>query len=132
MSIYRFIRHFNSLRFAGISSVLSVALLVGGLSPAYAADASEDHESVPATEAAQPENQDDLTAPDAFSAQIQARLTKKKVEDLSQRTAMGSVFALPDGQWQQAIASGPVWVKKGGDGTSAEDWAPVNENLQLL
>ena len=46
---------------------------------------------------------------DEFSAQLLARLRGERVEDLSQRTERGSLFALPDGQWQQVVTTAPVW-----------------------
>jgi len=45
---------------------------------------------------------------------------------LGERTETASVFALPDGTMAAGIASGPVWVRRGGDGTRDEDWAAVD------
>ncbi|WP_425957013.1 DUF6531 domain-containing protein [Xylanimonas sp. McL0601] len=73
----------------------------------------------------------DLTAPDSLSAAINARLSGRAVEDLSQRTEFGSVFALPDGQWTSQQALGPVWVRRGGDGTRTEDWEQIDLTLVM-
>ncbi len=70
-----------------------------------------------------------LSAADGFAAATLARLTGQRVEDLSQRTETQSVYALADGQWQLAAATGPVWVRTGGDGTAEQDWAEANATL---
>lgn len=70
-----------------------------------------------------------LTAPDAVSAQVNARLAGVRVEDLSQRTESTSTYALPDGSWQTAMSLSPVWVRTGGDGTAEEDWAAFDADL---
>ncbi|UTT60036.1 hypothetical protein [Cellulosimicrobium cellulans] len=107
----------------------AVALSVGVVSlpaPAVAA-------SLPA-EAAEPAAVDPAlvprTAPDSGSAMVNARLAGAPVEDLSQRTESGSVWALPNGQWTAQQGSGPVWVQTGGDGTAEEDWAQVDLTLE--
>ncbi|WP_425953486.1 hypothetical protein [Xylanimonas sp. McL0601] len=74
--------------------------------------------------------QGDLTAPGAVSASVNARLAGERVEDLSQRTTTSSTFALPDGSWQSAMATGDVWVRRGGDGTRLDDWAAADSNLR--
>jgi RHS repeat-associated protein len=71
-----------------------------------------------------------LTAPDAVSAAAIARLENQPVEVLAERTEAGSVFVLPDGTRAAGLGSGPVWVRRGGDGTSADDWASVDLTLQ--
>lgn len=108
----------------------AVALSVGVVSlpaPAVAA-------SLPAEAAAEPAAVDPAlvprTAPDSGSAMVNARLAGAPVEDLSQRTESGSVWALPNGQWTAQQGSGPVWVRTGGDGTAEEDWAQVDLTLQ--
>ncbi|WP_153022609.1 DNRLRE domain-containing protein [Luteimicrobium xylanilyticum] len=73
--------------------------------------------------------QGDLTAPDTVSASVNARLEGERVEDLSQRTEDSSTFALPDGSWQTSYSTGPVWVRKGGDGTALADWAAQDSTL---
>ncbi|WP_425956136.1 hypothetical protein [Xylanimonas sp. McL0601] len=74
--------------------------------------------------------QGDLTAPDAVSASVNARLAGERVEDVSQRTTTSSTFALPDGSWQSAMATGDVWVRRGGDGTRLDDWVAADSNLR--
>ncbi|KQR16601.1 hypothetical protein ASF78_04330 [Cellulomonas sp. Leaf334] len=61
-----------------------------------------------------------------MSARAIARLEDQPVEVLGLRTEVGSVFALPDGTMAAGQGSGPVWVRLGGDGTTTEDWAPVD------
>ncbi|WP_182049971.1 DUF6531 domain-containing protein [Changpingibacter yushuensis] len=111
---------------------MACAMVVADVPPAYSDDAvtadstsssSGDEQSIsPVT--------GELTAPDRFSAQLLAKLRGERVEDLSQRSEVGSTFALPDGQWQQVVASGPVWVQIGGDGTTNADWVAVDETLE--
>ncbi|QHT57591.1 DNRLRE domain-containing protein [Cellulomonas sp. H30R-01] len=72
-----------------------------------------------------------LTAPDVASARTIARLEGRPVEVLGERTEFGSVFVLPDGTMATGQGSGPVWVRQGGDGTAAEDWAPVDLSLSV-
>lgn len=72
-----------------------------------------------------------LTAPDGVAASVNARLSGEPVEDLSQRTEFGSVYALPDGQWTSQQASGPVWVRRGGDGAAVDDWNALDLTLSL-
>ena len=91
----------------------------GAAGPARAGATS----AIPATPDAE------LTAPDAVSAAAIARLQGAPVEVLGERTETSSVFAMPDGTAMAGSASGPVWVRKGGDGTSAADWAPVDLTL---
>ncbi|KFD42603.1 hypothetical protein IU11_19475 [Cellulosimicrobium sp. MM] len=90
--------------------------------------------SLPAEAAAEPAAVDPAlvprTAPDSGSAMVNARLAGAPVEDLSQRTESGSVWALPNGQWTAQQGSGPVWVQTGGDGTAEEDWAQVDLTLE--
>lgn len=69
------------------------------------------------------------TAPDAVSARAIARLSGRPVEVIGERSTAGSVFALPDGTMAAGFASGPVWVRQGGDGTSEDDWAAVDLTL---
>ncbi|MFC8923038.1 RHS repeat-associated core domain-containing protein [Cellulosimicrobium sp. NPDC057127] len=116
---------------ASVASVAgAVALSVGVVAlpnPAMAAPAAVEEQAVPAAvdPAWVPR-----TAPDAGSAMVNARLAGEPVEDLSQRTEFGSVWALPNGQWTAQQGSGPVWVRTGGDGTAEEDWAQVDLTLQ--
>ncbi|WP_198026021.1 DNRLRE domain-containing protein, partial [Cellulomonas bogoriensis] len=109
-----------------VAAVTGVTVGVTGLSPVTPAVAAP--EEPPSPEVVTPTG--DLTAPDAFSASANARITGQRVEDLSQRTEHESVYALPDGSWQAAISTGPVWVRQGGDGTAVEDWAPADATLK--
>lgn len=84
---------------------------------------------VPVPEAPDSASDEELTAPDSFAASANARVTGERVEDLSQRTEVQSVYAMPDGTWQAASSTGPVWVRRGGDGTAPEDWAPADATL---
>ena len=70
-----------------------------------------------------------LTAPDGVSAGTIARLTGEPVEIVGERSETGSVFALPDGSRAAGLASGPVWVRRGGDGSREEDWAALDLTL---
>ena len=72
-----------------------------------------------------------LSAPDALSAAAIARLQNAPVEVLAERTEFGSVFILPDGTRAAGVASGPVWVRRGGDGTRASDWSAVDLTLKV-
>lgn len=71
-----------------------------------------------------------LTAPDAVTASVIARLEGVPVEVVGERTETGSVFALPDGLTAASSYSGPVWVRRGGDGTQVEDWAELDVTLR--
>lgn len=82
-----------------------------------------------ATEPTAEEGGADLTAPDVASARTIARLQGRPVEVLGERTEFGSVFVLPDGTMAAGQATGPVWVRQGGDGSQESDWAPVDLTL---
>lgn len=70
-----------------------------------------------------------LFAPDAVSARSIARLENEAVEVIGDRTTDSSTYALPNGNMVSQLASGPVWVPQGGDGTKPEDWAAVDLTL---
>ncbi|MGC4174483.1 DNRLRE domain-containing protein [Demequina sp.] len=70
-----------------------------------------------------------LTAPDAVSASMFARLKGQAVEDLSQRTESSQTFALPDGQWRSDMSMGPEWVSTGEDPTTEAGWKPLDTDL---
>lgn len=72
----------------------------------------------------------DLTAPDVASALAVARLEGKPVEAVGERTEFSSTWAMPDGSMRSAVASGPVWIRKGGNGSKAEDWVAVDLTLE--
>lgn len=122
-------------RRASVSAVVTAGALVaaGVVVPASASDAvaamGPAASSSPVDAVRDPQGH--LTAPDAVAAAVNARLSGEPVEDLSQRTAFGSVYALPDGQWTTQQASGPVWVRRGGDGSALDDWASLDLTLKL-
>jgi hypothetical protein len=60
-----------------------------------------------------------------------AQAEGEPVEVMSERSETTSVFALPDGTMAAGIASGPVRVRTGGDGTAPEDWAAVDVTLRV-
>lgn len=83
-------------RFLALTATLcSFALVGSGLSPAAAAPAEEPD---PAAGTVAGAGQTD-TRPDAVSAQVTAKATGHRVEDLSQRSTTTQVFANPDGTW---------------------------------
>jgi RHS repeat-associated protein len=71
-----------------------------------------------------------LEAPDIATAQTIARLQEEPVEVVGERTETSSTWALPDGTLSTGLASGPIWVRRGGDGTQSGDWAPVDLTLE--
>ncbi|WP_286215102.1 DNRLRE domain-containing protein [Demequina sediminis] len=70
-----------------------------------------------------------LTAPDAVSASVLARVRGEAVEDVSQRTESSQTFALPDGQWRSDMSSGPEWVATGEDPSTEAGWERVDTQL---
>lgn len=109
-------------------AVMELPAAAAASEPAAASSATS-ASSVSVSRSAARDDQGDLTAPDAVAASVNARLTGERVEDLSQRTESSSTFALPDGSWQTSYATEPVWVRRGGDGTSLEDWAAQDSSL---
>ena len=71
---------------------------------------------------------DPLTRPDAVSAQVAARSTGHRVEDLSQRTENTSVYANPDSTWTSETADSPERVKDGSGSWHAIDTTLVESN----
>ncbi len=65
-----------------------------------------------------------LTRPDSVSAQVTARSSGKRVEDLSQGDAFTQVFANPDGSWTSEAASEPVRAQDD-EGV----WGPIDLTL---
>lgn len=116
------------LRVPVVAVLATCAVATAGL-PAVAAPTRLAAEpDVPVTPSAAPA--DDLTAPDAVSASVIARLEDRPVEVLAERTEFGSVFVLPDGTMASGTGAGPVWVRQGdGDGTHEDDWTPVDLTL---
>jgi hypothetical protein len=115
---------------------LSAMLCAAGVVSAGAPAAAQPGTAVPSVSTASSEVPKEastapLTAPDVPSARTIARLEGRPVEVLGERTEFGSVFVLPDGTMATAQGSGPVWVRQGGDGTAAEDWAPVDLSLSV-
>lgn len=115
--------------------VAAVAVAATGVDlPASAGTRGEGSGHIPeagpeAIAADAPTGADPLTAPDAVTALTIARLEGAPVEVLGERTETGSVFALPDGTMAARMSSGPVWVRRGGEGTQAADWEPVDLTL---
>lgn len=111
-----------------VGMLAACAVAATGL-PAESAVRTPTAEPAPAVEPA-PADPGPLTAPDVVSAAAIARLEDKPVEVLAERTEFRSVFVLPDGTMASGTGSGPVWVRQGdGDGTSEEDWSPVDLTL---
>ncbi|MGL5827486.1 MAG: DUF7594 domain-containing protein [Nocardioides sp.] len=68
---------------------------------------------------------DDSSRPDAVSAMVAARVLDRRVEDLSQRTSAGSVFANPDGTWTSETGVEPFRVEDPDTG----EWLPIDLRL---
>ena len=81
--------------------VLSQAPAIVPLSPAAAAD----------TTSSPSDASDVSTRPDSVSASVTARVSGRRVEDLSQRTESSQTFANPDGSWTTEAATQPEFVK---------------------
>lgn len=75
------------------------------------------------------EGRSGLVAADELSAQQAAVREGRPVEVLAARKVTSSTFAEPDGSLTARLAAGPVWVRRGGDGKSLADWAPVDLTL---
>lgn len=130
-----FVRSGWRARISVTAGVTVCALVAAGLGVAGPASAATQVTSAAGgvtstASAASRDSQGDLTAPDAVSASVDARLSGERVEDLSHRTTTSSTFAMPDGTWESSIATGDVWVRKGGDGTHLGDWAAEDSTLQ--
>lgn len=82
------------------------SLVASGLVPANAQPV-ENEETVSA--------EDIGTRADTISAQITAKATGARVEDLSQRTETEQVFANPDGSWTSETSAVTRFVEKNGD-----------------
>lgn len=67
---------------------------------------------------------DALERPDAVAAMVTARSTGQPVEDLSQRSETGKVFANPDGSWTAESAPDPIQVQDADGG-----WHPIDTTL---
>ncbi|MBO9520553.1 MAG: hypothetical protein J7518_03365 [Nocardioidaceae bacterium] len=65
-----------------------------------------------------------LVRPDAVSAMVTARASGRRVEDLSQRSETGRVFANPEGMWTAEEASEPERVQD-----DAGEWHEVDTTL---
>lgn len=114
---------------AAITALMGLGVTLLAVPPAVGGPAHGQVEA--AAETAPPQDEEPLTAPDAVSAATIARLEGEPVEILGERTESGSVYALPDGSRAAGLGAGPVWVRQGGDGTNAEDWAPVDLTLEV-
>lgn len=112
----------------GAVLVAAAVLLTGASLPAAATSQAPPSRSAvrvaPAITTTEP-----LTAPDPISARTIAQLEGRPVEVMSERTPTTQVYAMPDGTTTMGAASGPVWVRRGGDGTDPADWAPVDLTL---
>lgn len=120
---------------AGLCGLVSFSLITAGLvAPADASPSVVVSELLAAGAAAEPGpsagSSEPLTAPDAVTARVIARLEGRAVEVVGERWERGSVFALPDGTMATGVAAGPVWVRQGGDGTAPADWARVDPSLR--
>ncbi|WP_417234383.1 DNRLRE domain-containing protein [Arthrobacter sp.] len=101
-------------RFLGtIGAVASFSLIAAGLSPAAVAQPVED--TVPVADGKS------SNRPDGVSAQVTAKATGHRVEDLSQRTDMEQVFANPDGTWTSEASNVVRFAEKDGDMVPIED-----------
>jgi RHS repeat-associated protein len=114
---------------AVVAAAVSTALVVGGLSGvAWAEDAVEATPTPAAPAGAEPGANDSdgdgkLDAADTVSAGVMAKLLKKKVEDLSQRSETDTTFAMPDGSWTMETRAAPVRVLQD------EKWVDVDYTL---
>lgn len=104
----------------------AVAVVVAGAPSAAADDPPRPVPSIGEPPAARDAGAAPLEAADGPTARTIARVRGVPVEILSERTEHGSVFVLPDGTMLAGQASGPVWVRRGGDGSASADWAPVD------
>ena len=69
------------------------------------------------------------TASTSLTARDLATETGERVEVLDQRTATSSLYALPDGTFQEARSGAPRWARTSGDGSAASDWQNVDPRL---
>ncbi len=134
----------------GLIGVLAVALMAGS-SPVWAQEASP----VATTEAAPqasapgapggvfvpavggpvervpgPDGTELLLAADQGSAQIAAAAERRPVEIVGRRSEVSSTWAMPNGTLSSRLAAGPLWVRRGGDGTLNRDWALIDLTLE--
>jgi hypothetical protein len=108
-----------------VTTLVAVALVVGGLSGvAWAEDEAPTKSASATAEQSQDSDGDgQADAPDAVSADVMAKITKKPVEDLSQRTETDMVLAKPDGSWTSKSYLAPVRVMKD------DKWVDVDYTL---
>lgn len=116
---------------AAFTALVGLTVSMAAVPAASAAPADEPAPAATAAPAPAVAPEEPLTAADAISAAAIARLMDAPVEILGERTEFGSVYALPNGTKASGQGSGPVWVRQGGDGTAAEDWAAVDLTLEL-
>jgi hypothetical protein len=120
---------------ASLVAVSAVALAFVGLEQADApasrsASAIDQHgaDDQPVREEI-PDLDDALTAVDTESARDTAIATDLPVEDLSQRSAATSWYALPSGNWVASLSSGERYVENP-DAMGVEDaWVPIDVSL---
>lgn len=120
------------LRTGVVAGLVGLAVGVAGM-PAGALGPADVPRTEPAETPAPAERTDAgyLFAVDAVSARAVARLTDEVVEVIGERTGSSSVYALPNGVMISQAGTGPVRAPVGGDGTSPEDWAPLDTTLQI-
>lgn len=72
---------------------------------------------------AEPKKAAATSAADIASARVAARLNKKRVEALSERTETSTTWANPDGSLTTELSAGPIRFRDGGE------WRPVDLDL---
>ncbi|MFF9219062.1 RHS repeat-associated core domain-containing protein [Streptomyces viridosporus] len=76
-----------------------------------------------AAPAEKPKKATATSAADIASARVAARLNKKRVEALSERTETSTTWANPDGSLTTELSAGPIRFRKG------DEWKPVDLDL---
>lgn len=105
-----------------VTAVLIVTVLPGD---AYAADPKVTSSAVEGDGEGDSDGDGELDRPDGVAAAITARLSKKRVEDLSKRTETTQTFVNPDGTLTDEQYGGPVRVQD-------EDGAWQDVDLDLV
>jgi hypothetical protein len=111
-----------------VGSVASAVVAGALVATPVASAAPEDEPTVSAVEVTS--GPFGLQAADLASAAAVAQEKGQRVEVLAERTESSSTWVLPDGKLSTSFAAGPIWVRQGGDGAQAEDWAPVDLTLK--
>lgn len=84
----------------------TMSLVAAGLTPAHA---------TPSESTAEAPTETPSTRPDTVSAQITAKATGQRIEDLSQRSEKEQVFANPDGSWTSETSTSVRFAEKNGN-----------------